>query len=199
MQILEFIKQNAEAFTGIPNAGEVIENVVSKMQELGYSALANNTKEPMYVDKAQFDQVTAQSADLTKQVDELKKSVEGIGELTKSNEELQKTNEGLTTKYKSTAINSALKLAAINAKAKNPDDLFKFIDMSKINLKDDESIEGLDDQIKSLTQSKGYLFGDTVPAGNGFNPAGGGGNSQKDPEKMSMTEYSQWYDERNKK
>ncbi len=191
MKILEYLKKNAEAFAGIPNAEELVKAVVDKMQELGFIALANNEKEPAYVEKAQLDQATSQNADLTKQVDDMKKSVEGLDEMTKANGQLK-------DKYRTSVLNSAIKLAAISAKAKNPDDVHKFLDMGKINLKDDDSIDGLDDQIKELTASKGYLFGDTSPAGSGFNPPGGGGNGQKDPDKMTMNEYAQYYSERSK-
>jgi hypothetical protein len=191
MKILEYLKKNAEAFAGIPNAEEVVKAVVDKMQESGFVALANNEKEPAYVDKAQFD-------DISGKVATLEQSATDLAIMTKANGDLQKAHGDLQDKYKTAVRDSAIKLAALNAKAKSPDDLFKLLDMSKITVQDNDSIEGLDDQIKELTTSKGYLFGDATPAGGGFNPMGGGGNGQKDPEKMNMDEYAQYYNERTK-
>mgnify|MGYP005851513631 CR=1 FL=1 len=86
------MKKNAEAFAAIPNAAEVVGNVIAKMQELGYPAMANNSKTPEYVNKAHYDQVNGQAQELSKQLEELKKAAKGNEEFTKKIEELQQKN-----------------------------------------------------------------------------------------------------------
>jgi len=172
MEILEFIKKNAEAFAGIPNAAEVVGSVVAKMQELGYTALANNTKEPLYVAKSQFDQVSTQAGELNKQLEELKKAAKGNDELTRTIDELQKKNREWEAKYKDGMLVNAIKLAAMKANARDAGDVLALIDKSKLVLKEDNTVEGLDDQLKTLKESKGYLFGEAVKI-DGPNPANG--------------------------
>lgn len=170
MEILEFINKNPDAFANMPNAAEVIGNVVSKMQEMGYTALANNTKEPLYVDKSQFDQVNTQAGELNRQLEELKKAAKGNDELTNKIDELQKTNGEWEEKYKDGMLVNAVKLAAMKSNAKDAGDLLAFIDKSKLTLNEDNTVGGLDDQLNVLKESKGYLFGETVKI-DGTNPA----------------------------
>lgn len=171
MEILDFLKQNADAFSGIENAASVIDGVVSKMKELGYTALANNTKEPAYINKVQFDQVNGQVGELNKQLETLKGSAKGNEELLKKIEELQKVNSEWDGKYKNSVLENSIKLAAMKAKANDAGDVLALVDKSKLNLKDDGSIEGLDEQIKTLSESKAYLFNPVTSPG-GANPAG---------------------------
>lgn len=170
MNILEFINKNAEAFASIPNAAEVIGSVVTKMQELGYTTLANNTKEPLYVDKSQFDQVNTQAGELNKQLEELKKAAKGNDELTRTIDELQKKNGEWEEKYKDGMLVNAVKVAAMKANARDAGDVLSLIDKTKLALKEDNTVEGLDDQLKTLKESKGYLFGEAVKI-DGANPA----------------------------
>ncbi|MDP4092590.1 MAG: phage scaffolding protein [Bacillota bacterium] len=173
MDILEFLKKNADAFANIPNAAEVVGNVVAKMQELGFNALANSTKDPLYVPKDQFDQVSIQSKELGKQLDELKKAAKGNDELIKTIDELQGKNKDWETKYKDGMLLNTIKLAAAKANAKDAEDILSLVDRNKLVLKDDNTVEGLDDQIKTLKESKGYLFGEGVKV-DGANPGGNG-------------------------
>lgn len=169
MEILEFIKKNADSFASITNAADVVSSVVSKMQEMGYSALANNAKEPLYVSKEQFDQVSTQAGALNKQLEDLKKAAKGNAELTTTIEDLQKKNSEWEGKYKDGMLVNAVKMAAIKANARDASDVLSLIDKSKLVLKEDNSVDGLDDQLKCLKESKAYLFGETVKI-DGANP-----------------------------
>lgn len=182
MDILEVLKTNPEAFAQIPNAAEAVGSVVAKMQDLGYAALANNTKSPAYVAKDQFDQVSGQAAELNKQLDELKKAVKGNDELTKTIEDLQKKNTDWEAKFKDGMLVNAVKLAAIKANARDAGDVLSLIDKGKLTLKDDNSVDGLDDQLKALKDTKAYLFGDGVKI-DGANP--GGTETKTETDKIS--------------
>jgi hypothetical protein len=134
-----------------------------------------------YIPKTKFDEVIGskndlktQVSELTGQIETLKKSAKGNDEFTKIIEELQEKNNGWEIKYKNSLIENAVKLKATGEQAKDPNDLIKFIDMSKIELDDEGTITGLDDVFKALKGSKPYLFGENIPAGSGANPSGGG-------------------------
>lgn len=58
-----------------------------------------------------------------------------------------------------TAINKEL----AEAKPKDVNDLMKFLDMEKVVLKDDGTVEGLTDQLTALQKDKAYLFDNAEP------------------------------------
>lgn len=171
MNILEYIKNNATTFADIQNAADVVASVVAKMQEQGYNVLTNSTKEPSYVDKGQFDQVNTQVGELNKQLEGLKKAAGGNEELQKKIDDLQKQNGDWETKYKNGMLENAIKVGALKAKAKDANDILVLIDKSKVKFKDDNTLEGLDEQLTSLKETKGYLFGESVKI-DGTNPPG---------------------------
>lgn len=73
-------------------------------------------------------------------------------------------------------INVAVNARAIIEKAKDPDDLIKFLDITKLEVEDTGKVKGLDEQIKELKEKKPYLFdnGASIPTSpGGTNPAGG--------------------------
>lgn len=123
---------------------------------------------------------------LKSQLEELQRK---IAEYPNQIQELQKKNTEWEGKYKETNLSTAIKLAALNAKAKDPSDVLAFIDKSKLELTEDGNVKGLDEQLKVLTESKAYLFGETIPGSGGANPPGGGGNIPKDESKMTDQEW----------
>lgn len=119
------------------------------------------------IPKSRFDEVNQakkdlekQIADRDKQLEELKKiDAEGlqakITELQNANEAAKKDFEA---KLKETQLNSALKLA-LAGKVHDADLVATLIDKEKIELGEDGNItKGLDEQIKSLQESKSFLF-----------------------------------------
>lgn len=77
------------------------------------------------------------------------------------------------------ALTDAMMMAAIaRSDARDPDDIMRFIDKSKITRTDDGKITGLDEQMEALKGSKAYLFREesggsgTKPGASGLNHAG---------------------------
>lgn len=200
MDLSELITQNADRFADIPDAGTVAGNLAAKVKELGFSVLVDNPKEPGYVPKARLDEVIGQRkqyegqvGDLTKQLDELKKSVKGNEELTAQINDLQAKLGESDGRIKAVTLESAVKLAAVQEQAKDPADILKFLDLSKLSVSDDGTVQNLADQFKALKESKPYLFGDGTSKGGGDL---GGGNGNEEPlteekiKAMSPAEYS---------
>ena len=64
--------------------------------------------------------------------------------------------EGLKTSVKNWETKYNADMANVQAKGKNPKAIKALLDMDKINLKDDGTLEGLD--LEGLKKSDGYLF-----------------------------------------
>lgn len=147
-----------------------------------------------YVPKHRFDEVNEAKGQLEQdlkdrdtQLADLKKNVGDNAELKKQIEDLQSENktkdEEYQTKMKELSLNAALKLSLAND-VHDSDLVLSLIDKEKIELADDGSIKGgLDDQVKSLRESKTFLFvekqGDKPPAFKGFTPTDGKGADDK--------------------
>lgn len=148
--------------------------------------VANVTKEaPKHVvPKSKYNELsTAKSlleTQLTErdtQLEELKKvDVEGLqAKIT----ELQQTNETVKHEHeqqmKDERLNTALKLA-LHSKVHDTDLVAGLIDKATIELSEDGKVtKGLDEQLKSLQESKSFLFvpEKQQPTFRGWNPAGG--------------------------
>jgi len=129
-----------------------------------------------------------------KQLAELKTKAVGNEELTKQFEELKLKNEEATKQYeeklKKQTFDFKLEAELNKAKGKNIKAIKALLDESKI-IVDGDNLIGLDDQLKALQTSDGYLFGETTPIGSGTNPPGGGNKSytMDDLGKLSMDDY----------
>lgn len=164
-----------------------------------------------FMPKDKFNEVNDQVKELKTQIADRDKQLKDLGDKAKGNEDLTKqiqdlqaankqTKDDYDTKIKNMTLDNAIKLKLKDSNAKYEDLLATKIDRSKLEVSEDGSIKGLDDQIKGLQSGYADLFGaPVVPPGGGGNPAGGGGNAPKDPGDMTMDEYAKWYDERNKK
>lgn len=168
--------------------GELAEQVESVVKEKGINLIVDNKEKPEYIPKTRFDELIgsknelkAQVGELTNQLETLKKSAIGNEDLTKKIEELQKANEGWENKYRHSNITSQIKVVAMKEKARDYEDLIRFMDVDKLELSDEGTVKGLDEQLKALRENKPYLFEMTEsnqpkPNQNGINPPVGGTN-----------------------
>jgi hypothetical protein len=167
---------------------EVWAKVETVIKEKGLNLILDNKEKPEYIPKSRFDEVIGSKNELKTQVTEissqleaLKKSAKGNEELTNQINELQKKNGDWEGKYKDTLVSSAIKVEAMKFKAKDPADVIAFLDKSKLEISEDGTIKGLDEQLKKLQESKPYLFGEAAipPAGGGgANPPGSGSKTE---------------------
>lgn len=134
-----------------------------------------------------LDDVKAQLAQRDKDLTDLKKQAKG-------NEDLQAKFTDLETKYnqdkldyeakiKDTQLSSALKLA-LAGKVHDADLVASLIDKNTIELGADGNVtKGLDEQIKTLQESKSFLFVPETPGAKiaGTKPAGGSNTGNEPP------------------
>lgn len=143
-----------------------------------------------FIPKQRFDEVNeakkqaeASVRERDTQLTELKKSVGDNDALTQKINELQTANKQAATDYenkiKDMSVTSAIEKALGTAQAKFPDLLLGKIDRSKVELLQDGTVKGLEDQITTLKTNYKDLFGETVIIGG---PPGMGGNPNPIPD-----------------
>lgn len=139
-----------------------------------------------FVPKARYNEVAEAKKKLEsdigqrdKQLEELSKAAGTSEELKKQIEQLQAENKAAAEKYaaeiKDLQIKSAIK-SAISGKVHDEDLVLSLFDREKLVI-DGDKVVGLDEQLKTLQESKGFLFkpedgGQKQP---GFHVGGGGG------------------------
>lgn len=151
-----------------------------------------------FIPKVRFDEINDAKKQAEKdrdkvsgQLEDLKKSAGDNEELKKQIDTLQTENKAAKEKYEAEAaalkLGTAVKLA-LAGKVHDPDIVAGLLDKTRIELDDNGGIKaGLDDQIKALQTSKGFLFVTEDNGGQfqfrGTNPfesggSGGGGGGQ---------------------
>ncbi|MBU1110802.1 phage scaffolding protein [Patescibacteria group bacterium] len=79
-------------------------------------------------------------------------------------------NQKLESELKQSSLDSVIRASASKLGALNPETVLKLVDRSKIVVKDDGSVEGVEEALKGLAENDKYLFDSTTLA-NGTNPA----------------------------
>ncbi len=168
-------------------------------EELAAKAEAVSLKElEGYVTKTDYDaevearkQLKTSLEDRDKQLKELKESGGDAEELKKKIGELQEENKNVQKKHddemKTLRQTSAVKLA-VAGNSHDADIVAGFIDMSKVVFSDDGKITaGLDEQVKTLKESKAFLFKpeDSGKKPSGYTPKGGETNTESVAKSMA--------------
>ncbi|OZV10784.1 hypothetical protein CIW83_18375 [Tissierella sp. P1] len=142
-----------------------------------------NKEIPKYlIPKDKYNEVSEAKKQLESDIKDRDKQLKDLGEKAKGNEdlekqikELQETNakakEDYESKINNITLDNAIKLALKDNKAKHEDLLMGRFDKEKLKIKEDGTIEGLEDQIKDLKETYKDLF--VEPLG-GFTPKNNG-------------------------
>ncbi|EHQ92098.1 phage scaffolding protein [Desulfosporosinus youngiae] len=141
------------------------------------AAAASQVELRSYIPKLRFDEVNGAKKQLEKdiatrdkQIEDLKK-VDTAGlqvEIINLRSENKKAKENYEADVKAITLTNALKLA-LTGKAHDPDIVASLLDKTKIELNENGSIKvGLDDQLKSLKESKAFLFSEEKKENQGF-------------------------------
>ena len=123
------------------------------------------------------------------QIDVLSKTAGTSEELTKELERVKGENANWQDKYSKSQLQANVKLA-VAKEANDANDILFFVNMENLKLNDDGSVEGLEDQLKTLKDSKPYLFNASIqqdPA----DPAGAQGDPGQTPPPPGFTPGSQ--------
>lgn len=119
-----------------------------------------------------------------KQLEELRKSAGDNETLTKQIADLQAENKAAQEKYdadmKALKLSTAIKLA-IGESAHDADLVADQIDKEKLVLMEDGKVAGLEEQMKTLRETKAFLFKDTAGDDKGQADTAGGKKSGYEP------------------
>lgn len=110
-----------------------------------------------------FKELAAQAAK-AKQLEDAQRQAEEDrakqnGEFEKLAESAKSEAEKYKTQYETAVTNNAIIAAAVKAGVTDADAAIKLIDRGSIKLNDDGTVEGVEDAVKSLVDSKPYLKG----------------------------------------
>ncbi|WP_040209866.1 phage scaffolding protein [Clostridium polynesiense] len=154
------------------------------------AAAASQEELKTYIPKHRFDEVNEEnknlkntSKDMTDQLENLKKSAGDNEALTKQIDTLQTENKAAKEKYEKELqdlkVTNAIKLA-IAGKVHDEDLVSGLFDKTKLIFSEDGKITGLDEQIKTLSESKKFLFKQEEGTENkpGFKVGGDGKESE---------------------
>lgn len=160
-----------------------------------------------FVTKTRFNEVNEENktlkqsvADRDKQLEDLKKSSGDNAELKKQIETLQQQNaeqqKAHEAELKQLKLDNAIDTALTAAGAKNVKAVKPFIDTTKIKLGEDGKLTGLDEQLKEVQETEGYLFAEKQQKQQtfkGFQPGASGEvkpGTEVDTSKMTYSELA---------
>lgn len=160
-----------------------------------------------FVTKTRFNEVNEENktlkqsvADRDKQLEDLKKSSGDNAELKKQIETLQQQNadqkKAHDAEMAQLKLDNAIDTALTAAGAKNVKAVKPFIDTTKIKLGEDGKLTGLDEQLKEVQKTEGYLFAEKQQKQQtfkGFQPGASGEvkpGTEVDTSKMTYSELA---------
>lgn len=147
---------------------EILENAgVEKVDEVLKSIKTELPKH--FIPKEKFNEVNEAKKQLEndiktrdKQLKELADKVKGNEELEQKIKDLQEANKKAKADYeakiKNITLDNAIKLALKDSKAKYEDLLMSKFDREKLKIKEDGTIEGLEEQLKTIKETYKDLF-----------------------------------------
>ena len=151
-----------EFLAALDNAAEVELAITKALEEQGCKILIDD-KDNRYVPKNRLDAKIAELAEANEEIESLQKQVKNPTDAEKQVKALEEKIAGMEEAAKKEKLSTAINKELAEAKPKDVNDLIKFLDMEKVVLKDDGTIEGLTDQLTALQKDKAYLFDNVEP------------------------------------
>lgn len=153
-----------------------------------HSKIASDLRSKVADGETKIKSLEASEKALNEQLDSNKATSEELGKAQSTIEDL---NKQLTTVQEQVAQGD-MRFGVLNEVIKtnphDPQDVMKFVDMSKVTTGEDGTLEGLAEQIKGLQKSKAYLFQGELTQ-DGYTPATSNGDlppeRKTDPSEMS--------------
>ena len=147
-----------EFLAGLDNAVEVELAITKALEEQGCKVLIDDGKDNKYVPKNRLDAKIAELAEANDEIESLQKQVKDPTEAEKQVKALEEKIAGMEANAKKEKLTTAINKELAQAKPRDVNDLMKFLDMEKVVLKDDGTVDGLTDQLTALQKDKAYLF-----------------------------------------
>lgn len=151
-----------EFLAALDNAAEVELAITKALEEQGCKILIDD-KDNRYVPKNRLDVKIAELAEANEEIESLQKQVKDPTEAEKQVKALEEKIAGMEAQAKKEKLTTAINKELAEAKPKDVNDLMKFLDMEKVELKEDGTVDGLTDQLTALQKDKAYLFDNVEP------------------------------------
>lgn len=164
-------KHLKDLLKGIDNAAEVELKIREALEADGLKLFIDDGKDNIYIPKSRLDNKIAELATANQTIDSLQDKLKATAGAEDKIKALEQQIEDHKANARKTQLVNAIKQASTEARAKDADDLSKFLDMEKITLNEDGTVVGLKEQIEELQKSKTYLFEEQQPdpqPGKGF-------------------------------
>ena len=158
-------KQIREFLAGLDNAAEVELKIKQALEDAGCKIFIDDGKENKYVPKNRLDAKIAELAEANTEIESLQAKVKDPSVAEKEVEKLKAKIASMEAEAKNKQLKDAIQAEATQAKARDVDDLMKFLDMDKVQLDEAGNVTGLKEQIVQLQQDKAYLFEVVEPQG----------------------------------
>ena len=158
-------KQIREFLAGLENAAEVELKIKQALEDAGCKIFIDDGKENKYVPKNRLDAKIAELAEANTEIESLQAKVKDPSVAEKEVEKLKAKIASMEAEAKNKQLKDAIQAEATQAKARDVDDLMKFLDMDKVQLDEAGNVTGLKEQIVQLQKDKAYLFEVVEPQG----------------------------------
>ena len=158
-------KQIREFLAGLDNAAEVELKIKQALEDAGCKIFIDDGKENKYVPKNRLDAKIAELAEANTEIESLQAKVKDPSVAEKEVEKLKAKIASMEAEAKNKQLKDAIQAEATQAKARDVDDLMKFLDMDKVQLDEAGNVTGLKEQIVQLQKDKAYLFEVVEPQG----------------------------------
>ena len=158
-------KQIREFLAGLDNAAEVELKIKQALEDAGCKIFIDDGKDNKYVPKSRLDAKIAELAEANTEIESLQAKVKDPSVAEKEVEKLKAKIASMEAEAKNKQLKDAIQAQATEAKARNVDDLMKFLDMDKVQLDEAGNVTGLKEQIVQLQKDKAYLFEVVEPQG----------------------------------
>ena len=158
-------KQIREFLAGLDNAAEVELKIKQALEDAGCKIFIDDGKENKYVPKNRLDAKIAELAEANTEIESLQAKVKDPSVAEKEVQKLKAKIASMEAEAKNKQLKDAIQAEATQAKARDVDDLMKFLDMDKVQLDEAGNVTGLKEQIVQLQKDKAYLFEVVEPQG----------------------------------
>lgn len=123
------------------------------------------------LERAEAERTEASKTEAQKLADQLKK--------------LQDERDAAEKRAKATLLRAEVTAAAARLQFRDPGDVLKLIDTERVEIGDDGSVKGLDEQLQVLAKSKPYLLATSVPGMQPAMPAHGQSQGETDDQRRA--------------
>ena len=151
-------KQIREFLAGLDNAAEVELKIKQALEDAGCKIFIDDGKENRYVPKNRLDAKIAELAEANTEIESLQAKVKDPSVAEKEVTKLKAKIASMEAEAKNKQLKDAIQAEVTQAKARDVDDLMKFLDMDKVQLDEAGNVTGLKEQIVQLQKDKAYLF-----------------------------------------